>query len=71
VPDQDHGTVNMRALQNMLVQSEVDQTNWLPAWPTNWNVDFKVHLQQQKIVTGKYSAQKGLSIIQTLKNPHF
>jgi hypothetical protein len=71
VPDQDHGTVNMRALQNMLVQSEVDQTNWLPAWPTNWNVDFKVHLQQQKVVTGKYSAQKGLSIIQTLKNPHF
>ena len=71
VPDQDHGTVNMRALQNMLVQSEVDQTNWLPAWPTNWNVDFKVHLQQQKVVTGKYSLQKGLSIIQTLKNPHF
>jgi hypothetical protein len=71
VPDQDHGTVNMRALQNMLVQSEVDQTNWLPAWPTNWNVDFKVYLQQQKVVTGKYSAQKGLSIIQTLKNPHF
>jgi hypothetical protein len=71
VPDQDHGTVNMRALQNMLVQSEVDQTNWLPAWPTNWNVDFRVHLQQQKVVTGKYSAQKGLSIIQTLKNPHF
>jgi hypothetical protein len=71
VPDQDHGTVNMRALQNMLVQSEVDQTNWLAAWPTNWNVDFKVYLQQQKVVTGKYSAQKGLSIIQTLKNPHF
>jgi hypothetical protein len=63
VPDQDHGTVNMRALQNMLVQSEVDQTNWLPAWPTNWNVDFKVHLQQQKVVTGKYSAQKGMTLI--------
>jgi hypothetical protein len=30
-----------------------------------------VHLQQQKVVTGKYSAQKGLSIIQTLNNPHF
>jgi hypothetical protein len=53
----------MRALQNMLVQSEVDQTNWLPAWPTNWNVDFKVYLQQQKVVTGKYSAQKGLTLI--------
>jgi hypothetical protein len=71
VPDQDHGTVNMRTLQNMLVQSEVDQINWLPAWPTNWNVDFRMHLQQQKVVTGKYSLQKGLTIVQTLKNTHF
>lgn len=71
VPDQDHGTVNMRTLQNMLVQSEVDQINWLPAWPTNWNVDFRMHLQQHKVVTGKYSLQKGLTIVQTLKNTHF
>lgn len=63
VPDQDHGTVNMRALQNMLVQSEVDQTNWLPAWPTNWNVDFRMYLQQQKVMTGKYSLQNGLNLI--------
>ena len=71
VPDQDHGTVNMRALQNMVVQSEINQTQWLTAWPKNWNLDFKIHIQNKKIVTGKYTAQKGLSIIQTLNNPHF
>ena len=60
VPDQDHGTANMRALQNMLVQSEINQTNWLAAWPKNWNLDFKIHIQNKKIVTGKYTAQKGL-----------
>jgi hypothetical protein len=60
VPDQDHGTVNMRALQNMLVQSEINQTQWLPAWPKNWNLDFKIHIQNKKIITGKYTAQKGI-----------
>jgi hypothetical protein len=26
----------------------------------NWNLDFKIHIQNKKIVTGKYTAQKGL-----------
>ena len=61
IPMADEPAILAEAIK--LVQSEVDQTNWLPAWPTNWNADFRVHLQQQKVVTGKYSAQKGLNLI--------
>ena len=41
-PDQCHGTVAMTALQRMLVQYEGDSIYLLPAWPENWNVDFKI-----------------------------
>jgi alpha-L-fucosidase 2 len=43
VPDQDHGSVAMIALQRMLVQYERDEIYLLPAWPKDWDVDFKLH----------------------------
>jgi hypothetical protein len=62
VPDQDHGTVNMRALQNMLVQSENDRVLLFPAWPKNWNVAFKMHVQGQQIIQGNYDMSKGVTL---------
>ena len=43
IPDQDHGSVAMTALQSMLLQTKGDQILLLPAWPKQWNADFKLH----------------------------
>lgn len=62
VPDQDHGNINMRALQNMLVQSEDNQILLMPAWPTNWDVQFKINVQGNHQIEGSYSKDKGVVI---------
>jgi hypothetical protein len=43
IPDQDHGSVAMIALQRMLLQYDGEEIHLLPAWPEKWNVDFKLH----------------------------
>jgi len=52
VPDQDHGSVAMIALQRMLMQCDGDRILLLPAWPKEWNVSFKLHAPKQTVVTG-------------------
>ncbi len=42
VPDTDHGGAGMINLQEMLLQTVGDKIYLLPAWPTNWDVDFKL-----------------------------
>ena len=54
VPDQDHGNVNMRALQNMLIQTDGDDILLFPAWPKTWDVDFKLHASRNTIVEGEF-----------------
>jgi alpha-L-fucosidase 2 len=53
VPDQDHGSVNIRALQNMLIQTDGKKIMLFPAWPANWDVDFRLHAPHNTIVEGK------------------
>src|SRR5439155_22272048 len=43
VPDVDHGGVLQMALQLMLMQAGDEQSILVPAWPTEWDVDFKLH----------------------------
>jgi hypothetical protein len=52
IPDQCHGGVLMAAVQAMLLQSEGDKIFVLPAWPKDWNVDFKLHAPKRTIVEG-------------------
>jgi hypothetical protein len=54
IPDQDHGSVNMRALQNMIVQTDGRMVYLLPAWPDHWNVDFRVHAPLNTVITGTF-----------------
>jgi alpha-L-fucosidase 2 len=42
-PDQDHGGVLTKTLQVMLLQCEDRQIRILPAWPSDWDVTFKLH----------------------------
>jgi len=43
VPDQDHGSILMKAVQAMLLQTEGRKIYLLPALPHDWDVDFKLH----------------------------
>lgn len=40
----------MIALQEMLLQTPGDRILLLPAWPKDWNVDFKLHAPAQTVV---------------------
>lgn len=49
-PDQDHGGVLMKAFQSMLLQTDGKSIFLLPAWPKEWNVEFKLHAPGQTVV---------------------
>jgi hypothetical protein len=53
VPDQDHGGVLLKAVQAMLIQADGEKIFLLPAWPRDWNADFKLHAPYQTILEGK------------------
>jgi len=52
-PDFDHFGAGCIALQRMLVQEAGDKILLLPAWPSNWDADFQLHLSRQTIITAK------------------
>ncbi|MDQ1256000.1 MAG: hypothetical protein QG656_595, partial [Candidatus Hydrogenedentes bacterium] len=54
IPDQDHGSSGIAALQYMLLQPMGDKILLLPAWPKNWDVDFKLHAPKNTVVEGVY-----------------
>lgn len=51
-PDIDHGGTAMVGLQDMLMQTKGEKIYLLPAWPTDWNCDFKLHAPYHTIVEG-------------------
>src|SRR5262249_26052893 len=53
LPDVDHGGVLQMALQSMLMQCEDREILLLPAWPKEWDVDFKLHAPYQTTVQGE------------------
>ncbi|MCC6589654.1 MAG: hypothetical protein IT168_23360 [Bryobacterales bacterium] len=53
IPDQDHGNANMIALQRMLLQADDPSKIYLlPAWPREWDVDFKLHAPGGIVIHG-------------------
>jgi hypothetical protein len=61
-PDQDHGGVLMKAFQSMLLQTDGRKIFLLPAWPKEWNVEFKLHAPQQTIIEGVYHDGRVVSL---------
>lgn len=53
VPDQDHSSVAMIALQKMLIQCVGDRILLCPAWPADWDVEFKLHAPKQTVLQGR------------------
>ena len=54
LPDQDHGSNIMLTLQQMLMATAGDKIFLLPAWPADWNVNFKLHAPRNTTIQGVY-----------------
>ena len=52
IPDWDHFGCGSIALQRMLAQEGNGKIYLLPAWPAEWDVNFKLHLQGGVVLTG-------------------
>jgi alpha-L-fucosidase 2 len=52
IPDMDNGGSGMITLQNMVMQCEGKRIQLLPAWPTDWTADFKLHAPYGTTVEG-------------------
>ena len=62
-PDQDHGGMASMALQAMLMQCQGHEIILFPAWPKDWDVEFKLHAPFNTIVEGSYRS----GIMESLK----
>jgi len=58
VPDQDHGSILIKTLQAMVLQSDGNTIHLLPAWPKDWNVSFKLHAPRQTVLECEYQDGK-------------
>lgn len=68
VPDQDHGSVTMIAFQRMMMQVEGEKIHLAPAWPKEWNGEFKLHAPGKTIVEGRVENGKVLDLKVTPKS---
>jgi len=50
VPDHNWGGSGMIGLQEMLLQEKAGKIHLFPAWPTEWDVDLKLHASGNTIV---------------------
>ncbi|MCG8306313.1 MAG: DUF5703 domain-containing protein [Cytophagales bacterium] len=55
VPDQDHGGVMMKTFQSMLMQADPysKKIYLTPAWPKDWNAEFKLHAPYNTVIEGQ------------------
>jgi len=49
-----HGGVLMKTFQAMLLQTDGRKILLLPAWPKDWDVDFRLHAPYQTVIEGIY-----------------
>lgn len=53
IPDLDNGGTGMTTLQEMLLQSDGRKLILLPAWPTDWSAEFRLHAPLQTVIEGR------------------
>jgi len=53
MPDEDNGGNGENGLQEMLMQTNGRQIILLPAWPKDWNAEFKLHAPYKTTVEGR------------------
>jgi hypothetical protein len=52
-PDEDNGGNGVNGLQQMLLQTNGRRLLLLPAWPADWDADFKLHAPYRTTIRGK------------------
>jgi len=52
-PDFDHFGAGSTAFQRMVVQEAAGKILLLPAWPADWDLDFRLHLEKKTVISGK------------------
>jgi len=52
IPDQDHGSILLKSLQAMIMQTDGRKIYLMPAWPKDWNADFKLNAPHRTVVSG-------------------
>lgn len=57
-PDEDNGGNGENGLQQMLMQVDGKKIMLLPAWPTYWDADFKLHAPYNTTIEGKVEKGK-------------
>jgi hypothetical protein len=62
VPDHNWGGSGMIGLQEMLMQTPGDSIYILPAWPDDWDVQFKLHAPGNTTVEGEWKGGKMVSL---------
>lgn len=62
VPDHNWGGSGMIGLQDMLLQSNNGKIYLFPAWPKDWDVDFKLNAPDNTIIQGSYKNGKILEL---------
>jgi len=65
MPDEDNGGNGENGLQEMLMQVHGRKILLFPAWPKNWDVDFKLHAPFQTTLQGKVAQGKLVELIVT------
>ena len=58
IPDMDNTGSMAFSVQSMLLQSDGDKILVAPAWPKQWEADFKLHAPQNTVVSGSIRAGK-------------
>jgi alpha-L-fucosidase 2 len=53
LPDEDNGGNGENGLQQMLLQAVGEKMLLLPAWPADWDADFKLHAPHNTIIEGR------------------
>ena len=68
VPDHNWGGSGMIGLQEMLMQTIGDRIILLPAWPKDWDCDFKLHAPHRTIISAKVRQGKITDLTVTPKS---
>ena len=64
-PDHNWGGTAALGLQEMLMQTNGGKIYLLPAWPKDWNVQFKLHAPRRTVVEGTVEAGVLRSLVVT------
>lgn len=67
IPDQDHGSVLLATLQSMLMQTDGSTIWLLPAWPKDWDCEFRLHAPGQTTLTGRVRGGRVEGLVVTPK----